>query len=134
VSYRILLVDDDPDLLDTLVRLLGRSGYTCLTASSGSDGIRAIDAESLNLVVTDLNMPGTDGLAVMRCASARVPPIPVILMTAYPRPKAHREAGTTIHLAKPFANSDFLDAVRQALRRCPRDGARLEREMGHDER
>ncbi|HXJ78629.1 MAG TPA: response regulator [Candidatus Methylomirabilis sp.] len=115
MGCRILVVEDDPDLRETLARLLGRSGYTCLTASSGSDGIRAIEVESPDLVVTDLHMPGTDGLAVMRCAREQVPPIPIVLMTAYPTPEAQPEVRPMILLAKPFANAQFLGAVRQAL-------------------
>ena len=119
VSSRVLIVDDDVDLLETLDRLLRRSGYNCLTASSGRDGIRVIDAQSPDLVVTDLHMSGLDGLAVIRHACAQVPRIPVVLMTAYPSPASQdqaRQAGATIHLAKPFSNAAFLAAVQQALR------------------
>jgi len=114
----VLIVDDDPDLLETLERLLRRSGYTCLTASSGRDAIATIDAEGPDLVVSDLQMPGLDGLAVIRHARARVPPIPAVLMTAYPAPESQeqaRKAGATVHLAKPFSNGALLAAIQQAL-------------------
>ena len=118
MGYRVLIVDDDIDLLQTLVRLLGRFGYTCLTASSGHKGIGLIDAESPDLVVTDLHMPGIDGIAVARHAQERTPPIPVILMTAYASRETERQAGevgVTIHLAKPFASIDFVRAVQRVL-------------------
>ena len=119
MASRILLVDDDIDLLDTLVRLLGRQGYTCRVASSGDDGIRAMEAESLDLVVTDLRMSdGMDGLAVARHARQHCPPIPVILMTAYATSETHRDVrrmGGATYLTKPFANADLVDAVRQAV-------------------
>jgi CheY-like chemotaxis protein len=77
-----------------------------------------IRAELPALVVTDLHMPGVDGLRVARCARQQTPPIPVVLMTAYPPSGMTREAqalGGTVYLAKPFANADLLDAVRSAL-------------------
>ena len=118
MAPRILLVDGDMDLLDTLVRLLGRQGYTCRVASSADDGIRAMEAESPDVVVTDLRMPGMDGLAVARHARQHRPPIPVILMTAYATSEAHedvRRMGGTTYVTKLFANADLVDAVRRAV-------------------
>jgi CheY-like chemotaxis protein len=60
VGSRALIVDDELDLLDTLRRLLGRCGYTCLTASSGAEAIALIDAEAPDVVVTDLHMSGIE--------------------------------------------------------------------------
>ncbi len=118
MARRVLLVEDDIDLVDTLVRLLGRQGYTCRVASSGDEGIRAMEAESPDVVVTDLRMPGVDGLAVARHARQHHPPIPVILMTAYATSETHqdvRRMGGTTYITKPFANADLVDAVRQAV-------------------
>ncbi len=119
MSSRVLIVDDDADLSETLARLLGRFGHKCLVAASGVEAIGLIDTASPDLVVTDLHMPGLDGIAVARCAREKSPPIPVVLMTAYPTSETRREmrtVGGTIHLAKPFANADMLDAVERALR------------------
>jgi len=118
MGVRVLIVDDDSDLRETLVRLLGRFGYSCLTAASGAEAMEAIEAESPDLVVTDLHMPRIDGVAVARGARAHRPPIPVVLLTAYPMRGGHsqvQEAGATIHLAKPFANRDLVRAVQRAL-------------------
>lgn len=118
MRFRVLIADDDVDLRDTLVRVLGRFGYTCLTASSGAEALQTIQAESPDLVVTALHPPGIDGVAVARCAREHIPPIPVILTTAYRVRGPHREleeAGATIHLAKPFANLDLVRAVQRAL-------------------
>ncbi len=118
MNHRILIVDDDPDLAGTLVRLLGRLGHTCLSASTGDGAIALMDAELPHLIVTDLHLPGMDGLAVARHARAKDPPIPVILITAYPSAATHRqalEAGETIYLPKPFTTADLLKAVHRAL-------------------
>jgi CheY-like chemotaxis protein len=114
----VLIVDDDADLSETLARLLGRFGHKCLVASSGSEAVHLIDTMAPDLVVTDLHMPGMDGVAVARRARQENPPIPVVIMTAYPTADTRREAqamGGTVYLAKPFANVDMLDAVRRAL-------------------
>jgi CheY-like chemotaxis protein len=118
VSSCVLIVDDDADLSETLARLLGRFGHKCLVAASGSEAIGLIDVASPDLVVTDLHMPGLDGLAVARQARQKSPPIPVVLMTAYPTTETRGEArivGGILHVAKPFANADMLDAVERAL-------------------
>ncbi len=118
MSSCVLIVDDDADLLETLARLLGRFGHKCLVAASGAEAITLIEAASPDLVVTDLHMPGMDGVAVVRRAREKNPPIPVVLMTAYPTPETQREiqvVGGTIYLAKPIANADMLDATRRLL-------------------
>jgi CheY-like chemotaxis protein len=119
MGVRVLIVDDEMDFRDTVERLLGRLGYICLAASSGAEALQIIEAAAPDVVVTDLHMPGVDGLAVARCARAHCPPIPVVLMTAYPatrvtQPQSH-EAGGTIHLTKPFGNLDLVQAIRRAL-------------------
>jgi CheY-like chemotaxis protein len=119
----VLVVDDDVDLGETLVLLLRRFGYTCLSAASGDQAITILDSGVLDLVVTDLHMPGTDGLAVARRAREKRPPVPVVLMTAYPMSDSERQTRTdvgTILISKPFANTDMLDAVRRALGRVDR--------------
>jgi len=127
LSSCVLVVDDDIDFGVTLVRLLGKFGYTCLSAASGAQAIALLDTASPDLVVTDLHMPGTDGLAVARRAREKQPPVPVVLMTAYPTSDTEREVGAvggTIFIPKPFANTDMLDAVRRALNsRTPPDAA-----------
>jgi CheY-like chemotaxis protein len=117
VARRILVVDDDPDMVTTCAQILTRHGYACLTASAGSEAIAMMDAERPDLVVTDLHMPGVDGLAVARHARARVPPIPVVLITAWPPAQGARDGRLAVlRLAKPFANADLVATVRRALR------------------
>lgn len=119
MAPRILIVDDDTDMMTTCAEVLTRHGYACLTASAGPAAIAMMDAERPDLVVTDLHMPGVDGLAVARHARGRVPPIPVVLMTAWPSANGAgggRLAGATARLAKPFANAELVATVRRALR------------------
>jgi CheY-like chemotaxis protein len=113
MARTVLVVDDEPDLVATCERLLQRIGHASLRAHTGPDAMALIDRENPDLVVTDLRLPGTDGLAVVRHARGHVPPIPVILITAYDSPQARsaaRESGVGAYLAKPFSNAAFLDA------------------------
>ena len=113
---RVLIVDDDSDLRDTLVRLLGRLGYKCRAASSRADAILALEAGP-DLVVTDLLIPETDGWAIVRHARQHCPPIPVIVLTAYPR--AIRQMDGTTYVTKPFTSGDLVNAVQHAVGHPP---------------
>lgn len=118
MARKILLVDDEPDLLASWERVLRPLGHACLTASTGPDAIALIDREAPDLVVTDLRLPGVDGLAVARHARAHVPPISVFLISADDSDKAReaaREIGVSAFLAKPFANAAFREAVQRLL-------------------
>jgi DNA-binding NtrC family response regulator len=130
VAARILVVDDDPDMVTTCAQILACHGYRALTALAGADAIAMMDAEQPDLVVADLHMPGVDGVAVARHAHNRIPPIPVVLMTAWPIADGagqRHPSDVAAHLAKPFANADFVEAVRRTLdeidrrRRAPQE-------------
>lgn len=118
MTRKILLVDDEPDLLANCERLLRPLGHGCLTAHTGLDAITLIDREAPDLVVSDLRLPGADGLAVARHARAHVPPIPVLLISAEDSDTARigaAEIGVSAFLTKPFANAELRDAVRRLL-------------------
>jgi CheY-like chemotaxis protein len=118
-------VDDEPDLVANCERLLLRLGHVSLGAHTGTEALALIDREEPDLVVSDLRLPGADGLAVTRHARRHVPPIPVILITAYDSPESKRaasESGAEVYLAKPFSNAAFLDAVQRVLAPKPTDG------------
>jgi CheY-like chemotaxis protein len=114
----ILVVDDEPDLVTNCQRLLRPLGHVPLGAGTAADAIAVIDREVPDLVVTDLRLPGPDGLAVARHARTRIPPIPVLLISAYDSLSmrdAAREIGVNTFLAKPFANAAFRQAVERLL-------------------
>jgi CheY-like chemotaxis protein len=125
VTLTILVADDEQDLVGTCERLLRRVGHDSLRAHTGSDALALIDQAKPDLVVTDLKLPGVDGLVVARHARAHVPPIPVILITAYDSSHARSaalESGVAAYLAKPFSNTAFLDAVQRVLPSQPAVG------------
>src|SRR5262245_61447883 len=109
----ILVVDDETDLVASCERVLRRAGHMSIRAYTGSEALSLIDQERPDLLVADLRLPGADGLVVARHARAKVPPIPVILITAYDSWQARQaasEVGVAAYLAKPFSNTEFLQA------------------------
>lgn len=115
---RILVVDDEPDLLETVRRILVRSGHEVLTVPSGAEGLHIVERGGLDLVLTDLMMPGVDGLAVLAGAAARDPLTPVVMMTAYATVEtavAALRAGAWDYLAKPFGPDALRVVVDRAL-------------------
>jgi CheY-like chemotaxis protein len=111
-------VDHEAELVASCERLLRRAGHMSLRAYTGPEAIALIDSDQPDLVVADLRLPKADGLAVARHARAQVPPIPVILITAYDSSQARQaasEAGVEAYLAKPFSNAEFLQAVLRIL-------------------
>jgi CheY-like chemotaxis protein len=118
VGHKILIVDDEADLVETCVRVLSRRGYACLRAYMGREGLALIDEKRPHIVLTDLSLPDIDGFTLLRHARAKSPSIPGILMTAYNSPgtiERAAEAGAHVCLAKPFSNSALLEAIEGAL-------------------
>ncbi len=82
-SRRILLVDDDPAVRQTLAALLRASGQDVLEADGGATGLRLLEATSVDLVITDLGMPDVTGWDLARAAKARHPGLPIVLLTGW---------------------------------------------------
>ena len=119
MAHKILIVDDEADLVETCVRVLSRRGFTCLRAYAGRAGLALIDEEQPSIVLTDLSLPDIDGFTILRHARAQSPSIPGILMTAYNSPgtiERASDAGARACLAKPFSNSALLEAIQAVLR------------------
>jgi DNA-binding NtrC family response regulator len=118
LKEKILIVDDETDFLDTYSRVFTRLGFSSLTAEDAPQAIELIEREHPGLVVTDLSLPRGDGFQVTRCAREQLPPIPVIIITAYhtfQMAKKAQEEGAASYLPKPFSNRDLVEAVRKAL-------------------
>ena len=115
---RILAVDDEPDLLETVRRILGRSGHTVLEASSGHVAREVLAKGRVDIVVTDLMMPGLDGMAVLEAVREVDGNIPVVVMTAHATVEtavAAMRAGAWDYVAKPFSADQLRLAVERAL-------------------
>jgi two-component system response regulator AtoC len=112
----VLLVDDEPGVLFTLSELLTERGHRVLTAKSGDEALTKL--EDADTVVTDLSMPGMDGLELMGHIVQRDPQLPVLLLTAHGSERVAVEAmkrGAYDYLAKPFDIDEIAVVIERAL-------------------
>ena len=115
----ILLVDDDPDLLKLISLRLSSAGYRIRTAESGETALGAIAVQRPALVVTDLRMPGIDGLQLFDAIHRQHPALPVLILTAHgtiPDAVAATQRGVFGFLTKPFDSRELLQMVASALK------------------
>jgi DNA-binding response OmpR family regulator len=124
---KILVADDDPDLLDLVAYALGQAGYLVAKAANGPAAVSAFEDEAPDLVILDINMPGQTGFEV--CAAIRgTSTVPVMMLTARGEEQDLVQAldlGADDYLTKPFSPRTLLARVKALLRR-----AQLERSAG----
>jgi two-component system, NtrC family, response regulator len=116
-TIKILLIDDDPGIRDTLRRVLTGEGYEVVIERRGDDGLARAAGESFNVVITDLKLPGLNGLDLVHRLHAAQPRLPIILITAFGTTQTAIEAtkfGAYDYLLKPFDMPQLLDLVRKA--------------------
>jgi two-component system response regulator HydG len=115
---RILVLDDDRGHAETAAESLERAGYECSVATSGSEGLRVLEADPYDVVLTDLVMRDLSGIDVVRRVKARSPETEVIVMTGYPSYETALEAmdeGAYDYLNKPIDLNILRAKIRKAL-------------------
>ncbi len=114
----ILIVDDEKNYLVVLEALLGPEGYEILKADNAKDAIRLIRESDLDLLITDMKMPGTTGMELLEESKSIKPDLPVIMMTAYGTIEMAVEAmkkQAYDYITKPFQNEELKLTVKKAL-------------------
>ncbi|MBW1900933.1 MAG: response regulator [Deltaproteobacteria bacterium] len=113
----ILVIEDDPDVLSTVIKQLDYFGYEVIAASDGMDGMKKVDAGGYDLVITDIVMPYISGVGVVTALKKKMPHIPVIAMTGYGKEpeSAAMEQKADIVLAKPIKMSDLKEHIEALL-------------------
>lgn len=114
----VLIIEDKESMAGMLGQTIEAEGYRTLIARDGADGIRLINDEKVDLVVTDLKLPGKNGLEVLRAVKEKNPLIPVILITAYGSIEtavAAMKEGAYEFLTKPFDTDHLLVLIKRAL-------------------
>jgi two-component system response regulator MprA len=121
---KVLVVDDDFAIRESLDRSLRANGYGVELADDGAEALRAIDGTSFDVVVLDVLMPGRDGIDVCRTLRAAGNRVPILLLTAretvFDR-VAGLEAGADDYLVKPFALEELIARLRALVRRTTAD-------------
>jgi CheY-like chemotaxis protein len=120
VQQKILVVEDDPDLLRIITHTLSSAGYRTIPAYGGEDALRKIQRERFDLILTDLAMPKMSGVELIETIKRdpETAHIPVIAVTAYWMDSfgdAANDVGCDGHLVKPFRSADLLKVVSRYL-------------------
>ncbi|PIU42297.1 MAG: hypothetical protein COS99_01035 [Candidatus Omnitrophica bacterium CG07_land_8_20_14_0_80_42_15] len=119
-NKKILIIDDEPQLVESIAVRLKASGYAVSTAPDGVSGINKFKEAEPDLVILDIMMPGLSGLDTLRELKQLNSGVPVIMLTAYGTPQSAIESlrlGAYDHLAKPFNSETLLEIVKKALQK-----------------
>jgi len=128
---KILIVDDERDIVKALMIRLQGAGYDVVTAFDGAQGVFMAHKEKPDLIILDIRMPAGDGFSV----AARLKhsmytfTIPVIFMTGSPEKNAEDKAmalGARFYIKKPYDPEELLDAIKRALEEGPDPSLKLE--------
>ena len=120
-SLKILIIDDNQELLAALYQFLSEKKYDVVSASDGLDGLKLLEAEKqgFDLIITDIVMPNISGLAIISIVKKKYPGVPVIAITGWgehPEMLA-LEAQADLVLEKPFELDELDDAIKDLLSR-----------------
>ena len=132
----VLLIDDELIALTNLTTVLEREGYAVTACKTGEEGVAALQATAFDLVLTDLRMPGIDGMDVLRHIRETTPEVPVIMITGHATLDSAvdaMKAGAYHYIAKPFRLAEVREVVRGALelRRIKRENRELKLRVEH---
>ena len=127
-AKRILVVDDEPQIVRVLKAYLDKEGYQVLTAFDGREALRIFDHEELDFIILDLNLPYMDGLDICREVRRRSD-VPIMMLTARVEEVDKLiglELGTDDYVVKPFSPREVVARVRTILRRVNPENSRRE--------
>lgn len=116
---RILVVDDAKTMRDTLKDLLNSAGYEVVEAENGEQGLDMVNSQAIDMVISDLNMPGMDGLTMCTHIKAQGFHIPIFMLTTQTSPELKakaKDAGVVAWIIKPHKDNILLDGIRKVLK------------------
>ena len=118
MKARVLVIDDEPAIRDTMRMILEYDGHECLVAGSGQEGVTAAERENPDIVFLDIKMPGMDGLEALSRLRGMNEALPVVMISAHGTAATALEAGRLgafRFIEKPLSKDYVLDAVREGL-------------------
>ncbi len=130
----ILIVDDEPNYLVVLSELLRDEGFEVFTAPGGKEALDIVKEVDLDLTITDMQMPGMDGMRLLQEIKQIYKDMPIVIITAYAevdKAVAAMQAGAFSYLAKPFSNAELIVTINKAVNHYALilENSRLRREM-----
>ena len=117
-ATRIIIIEDDRDILDSLKEIIKSDGYEVDTASNGEEGIKKCRANSFDLALLDIKLPGMDGTEVLEILHKEFPEMVKIMITGYPSLEnavASLKKGADAYLTKPVNPSRLLEVIDKKL-------------------
>ena len=138
-KQRVLVIDDEMGILDSLRILLKNSDFDVETVQGGKAGLQAVEASEFDIVLTDVRMPAVTGIDILEAVRARDPEVPVILMTAQASLQTAIQAvnqGAHHYIQKPFANEELVGICRRAgeYRTLRSENSTLKKEINRRDR
>jgi DNA-binding response OmpR family regulator len=118
VIYTVLIVDDEAEVADTCARVLTRAGFDCVVAYDTPAALALIDSRQPALVLSDINLPTSNGFEIARYVGRKAPGTPVILMTTHHNSNVPAQAarvGAAHYLPKPFSNAELVSTIKSLL-------------------
>ncbi|APH71291.1 response regulator transcription factor [Aquibium oceanicum] len=114
----ILVVEDEPNIVESLRFILSRAGFAVEVASDGADALRLMRAQTFAAVILDIMLPGLNGFDVLKTVRSdeELASLPVIVLTAKGQVKDRQNAeeiGASAFITKPFSNAEVVDRVRE---------------------
>lgn len=117
----VLLIEDEPNIIEAISFILSRDGWSVRTHSKGHDAVEEVRRQAPDLVILDVMLPGRSGYEIL--ADIRADPalvdLPVLMLTARGQRKDREmaeRAGASRYMTKPFSNAEMLEAVRTMVR------------------
>jgi DNA-binding NtrC family response regulator len=133
IHGKILIVDDEPEALENCRRILSRLQYECLIEPNSLRAIDVLERERPGLVLTDLRMPGLDGIGILNAAKELDPDVQVVLLTAYSSVQTavtSMRQGAFDYLMKPFSSAQLEEVTRRAFGESPDSATGTDPEQG----
>ena len=121
-DIRVLIIDDEEIVHASMKKVLGRQGYHTEAVFSAKEGLERLKSAGFSLVITDLMMPGMNGIELLKALRQEEIQVPIIMITGYPTIATALQAmrlGAMDYLAKPFTRKEILSPVKRALRQEP---------------
>jgi two-component system response regulator (stage 0 sporulation protein F) len=113
-NRKILIIEDDPELLGLMRHVMERDGYLVYCAANGPDGILRNTQENPDLIILDLHMPEMDGIETLRIIRESDDSVLVVILTGYASPDTIRAAAdlnVSEYLSKPFENQELVSVI-----------------------